>query len=344
MKWRILLALFSLVIPLSRLSAQTCDQTTLMSTPGKWKPGPGGSTSGTAAADLAREKATITLINKMLQENYKPLGADASYSGVYYGNYGGTPKYPNSFAYSLFVLPYFCENGTLQKAHETNTTFYINANEMGVNIYEPDLREEVSIDGFFSIDGFPELKDGLYQWTSNVNLGMGMEGPQTTFLVTYDGQLPYLQVSRKEFLEKKKMLVQKFKSENVARISQDFPIEKDKQKHEDAMKRGNADYNATLEKIEKELQKPAAELNQPAIVATDPANYLLPVFTTPGHQYARTLIKPNPAYFNKKLPRSSPQFFSVVIKGNAENLVLGRAMKDLPKAVDFAKLKAMLGK
>lgn len=344
MKWIGIFTLLIIVAQSPELAAQTCDHNTLMSTPGQWKPGLAGSTSGTAAADLAKEKVTIGIIHKMLTENYKPMGADASYSGVYYGNYGSTAKYPNSFAYSLYVLPYSCENGSLKKARETNTTLYVNANEMGVNIYEPDLREEVSIDGFFSIDGFPEMKDGIYQWTRPVNLGLGMEGPQTTFLITYDGQLPYLQVSRKEFLEKKKMLILKAKTENSARIAQDFPVEKDKQKHEDAMKRGNSDYNTTLEKISAELQKPAQELNQAAIVSNNPVNYLLPVFTTPDNKYARSLVKPNPAYFNKKLPRSSPQFFCIVIKGDDESLVLGKAMKDLPKALDFAKLKGMLGK
>jgi predicted lysophospholipase L1 biosynthesis ABC-type transport system permease subunit len=56
------------------------------------------------------------------------------------------------------------------------------------------------------------------------------------------------------------------------------------------------------------------------------------------------LIKPNPGYFNSKLPRSSPQFFVVNITGNEKEPVAAKVLADLMKNFDFPALKDMLGK
>jgi hypothetical protein len=56
------------------------------------------------------------------------------------------------------------------------------------------------------------------------------------------------------------------------------------------------------------------------------------------------LIKPNPGYFNKKLPKSWPQFFWVYIRANHKDPIAAKFMADIIKAVDFAALRNMLGK
>jgi hypothetical protein len=56
------------------------------------------------------------------------------------------------------------------------------------------------------------------------------------------------------------------------------------------------------------------------------------------------LIQPSPAYFNKKLAASSPQFFWVYVRGNHKEPIASRFMTDIIKAVDFSQLRNMLGK
>ena len=89
---------------------------------------------------------------------------------------------------------------------------------------------------------------------------------------------------------------------------------------------------------------PPGELNQPAIVKNDPQDHLSYLFTDDNDPFRKVLIKPNPAYFNTKLPKSSPQFFWMFITGSHKDKIAAKFMADIIKAVDFATLKNMLGK
>ena len=55
-------------------------------------------------------------------------------------------------------------------------------------------------------------------------------------------------------------------------------------------------------------------------------------------------IKPNLAYYKKNLPKSSPQFITVVYKIAHGDHVFEENIANIKKAIDFAKLKNMLGK
>jgi hypothetical protein len=61
---------------------------------------------------------------------------------------------------------------------------------------------------------------------------------------------------------------------------------------------------------------------------------------TPGSFIA---IKPNINYYHKKLPKSSPQFFTVVYKISKGDDVFADNYDGIKNTVDFAKLKNMLG-
>jgi hypothetical protein len=89
---------------------------------------------------------------------------------------------------------------------------------------------------------------------------------------------------------------------------------------------------------------PAGELSQPAIVKQDPNDYLSYLFTTDEDAFGKVLIKPNPGYFNSKLPRSSPQFFLVNITGSEKDPVSAKVMTDVMKDFDFQGLRNLLGK
>ena len=103
-------------------------------------------------------------------------------------------------------------------------------------------------------------------------------------------------------------------------------------------------YQPAFDKIELQLRRPAEELNQPAIVKVDPKDHLSYLFTDDNDPFGQVLIKPNPGYFNKKLPRSSPQFFWIYERWNHKDPIATNFMSGINKAADFSVLKNMLGK
>jgi hypothetical protein len=67
-------------------------------------------------------------------------------------------------------------------------------------------------------------------------------------------------------------------------------------------------------------------------------------FVEEGTKGSFIAIKPNLDYYHKKLPKSSPQFFTVVYKISKDDAVFEENMEAIKKAVDFTALKNMLGK
>jgi hypothetical protein len=92
------------------------------------------------------------------------------------------------------------------------------------------------------------------------------------------------------------------------------------------------------------MKMPSGESDLPAIVKQDPKDYLSFLFTTNDDAFGKVLIKPNPGYFNSKLPRSTPQFFVVNITGDEKEPVAAKVMTDIIKDLDFTALRNMLGK
>ncbi len=327
----------------ANLPAQNCTQESLLKTAGKWTEGMKGSTGSTSAADIAKEKIIIGNIHKALQQNYKPMGVDADYNGIYY-NTASPYRWGNLYGYALRLMPYICTNNSIGKAHETSTSLYISANNMvfGPEIYEPFIDSSPWDMGFGAISKMPVKKGSYYYYTEETGLGFGISGPQSTWLITYDNKLPFLLVSRKEFLDRRKQKLTEGRAQEAAQIKDNYKTDENKQKEKLAI--AMKGYDIALAKVEADLQMPTSELNQQAIVKQDPNTVMSHLFTNTNDPFAKILIKSNPDYFDKKLPRTSPQFFVVVLKGNAKDPILGNAMKELEKALDFEALKSMLGK
>ena len=211
----------------------------------------------------------------------------------------------------------------------------------------------------------PIKKDG-YWYFNKISDGVG-----STWLITYDGQLPFAYVTKKEFLEAQKKIVAKamlmaasgfkdvLKNKEIEKGFKEKEYKNDPEKlkkymkmdyleikarYEKLLSDNEKDYKPAFDKIERQLKMPAAELNQQAIVKLDPnGSHLAYLFTDDNDGFGQVLIKPNPAYF-KKLPKSSPQFFGVYVRANPKDPIAAKFMTDIMKAVDFATLKNMLGK
>ena len=226
--------------------------------------------------------------------------------------------------------------------------------------------------GYHSINDMPVEKDGFWYFKeTDASLGFGMTGKSKTWLITYNGKLPYSYVTKREFLETRKVILANsmlMSASGFKDVLKNIEIEKKyketefkndpeklnkymkmaylstKERYEKLLADNEKSYKPAFDKINELLKLPADELNKQAIVKNDPNDYLSYLFTNDDDAFGKILIKPNPGYFNKKLPRSSPQFFLVSVSGNHKEPVAAKFMTDIMKAVDFAALKNMLGK
>ena len=117
-----------------------------------------------------------------------------------------------------------------------------------------------------------------------------------------------------------------------------------KARYEKQLAENEKRHQPAFTRLETQLKMAPAELNRFAVVKMDPQDHLSYLFTDDNDPFGKVLIKPNPAYFNKQLPKSSPQFFSILITGSHKDRIAAKFMADIMKSVDFAALKNMLGK
>lgn len=369
MKNKILCLLILWIVALSSF-AQDCSEATIVQKPGVWKESIKGSVSGVSATDLTREKSIIAAIHSMIKSKYVPMGVSAGFNGGYQSPQATMPV--NSYAYSIIPLNYYCDGGTTKTAHETSTYFQIAANFFDVEIYDEAQGDRALAEGFNVMMDMPVEKDGYYYFTEkDVTLGFGLPGKSSMWLITYNGKLPYAYVTKKQFLEKRKQNLDiemvtsasgfkdVLKNNEIEKTYKEAEYKNDPEKlsrylkmdyqptrerYEKLLAENDKKYKPAFTRVESLLKMSAAELNETAIVKVDPQDHLSYLFTDDNDPFGKILIQPNPAYFNKKLPRSSPQFFSVYIIGNHKDPVSRKAMADLIKAVDFEVLKSMLGK
>ena len=152
--------------------------------------------------------------------------------------------------------------------------------------------------------------------------GTPSEIKEYRWLITYNDTLPFYYVSRKEYL-----LIQK---KRLEKSMQEVPSEKE--------------YTSKyLNNVNEYLKKPETELTLPAICMWNEEEKF-EKFVAEGTRGSFFAVRPNLDYYRKKLPRSSPQFFTVVYKIANGDAVFADNYDAIKKAVDFTTLKNMLGK
>lgn len=347
---------------------QDCNKSTVAMQAGAWKDVSTTPASGIPPAELSAEKKNTAALHAMMKAKYVPTGVDANFSSAYERPYATAPV--NIFRYSIYPLNLYCDANTVKAVHETSSYFSISANAFDAEIYE-NAPEDHPL-GYFTLDDMPIEKDGYYFFPEkDESLGFGMTGKQSKWLITIDKKLPFSYVSKKEFLIKRKQILSKQKEQsasghrdvlNALEIGKKYKVTEyksapdkmqkylqleylpTKERYEKLLAENENHYKGAFDKIENLLKRSDTELAAPAIVRIDPKDDLSYLFTDDNDSFGKILIKPNPGYFNKNLARSAPQFFSVYMVGNHKEPVAAATMADLTKAIDFTKLKGMLGK
>lgn len=310
--------------------SQDCSKELLAQKPGTWKAGPQGSIHNVSASDLSKEKAVLASIHKMVFTKYRPTGCQISYSTVYGKDPNpGQTWIADPFHYAMYILRYICDGNSKDKSkyyvdYSTPTTVNITANVFYPlnTLYAADPVDDFR--GYLKMKTRPVKKDGYYFMGEEVvgDYGTDSEIKEYRWLITYNDTLPFTYLSRKDYL-----LIQKKRLEKTIKES---PGEK-------------SYYEKFIKNINDYLTKSETELSKPAVCMWNDEERF-EKFVEEGTKGSFIAIKTNLDYYHKKLPRSSPQFFSVVYKISKGDAVFEENIEAIKKAVDFATLKYMLGK
>jgi hypothetical protein len=320
--------LFAAVLMALSSSAQDCSKEILAQKPGTWKVGQQGKIVNVTTADLAKEKAVLAGIHKLVSSNYTPMGCQISYSTVF----GKVPMEGQTFKadpyyYAMYILRYLCDGNSADKSKyyvdiSTPTTVNIVANAMyflntlyAANLPADDFR------GYLKLENRPIKKDGFY-FLSNEKVDPKAEIVEYRWLITYNDTLPFTYLSRKEYLLIQRKRLEKSLVENPS---------------------GEKYIKKYFDRISEYLAKPESELSQDAICMWNDEERF-EGFVEEGTRGSFIAVKPNLAYYKKNLPKSSPQFFTVVYKIAQGDPVFDANIAAIKEAVDFAKLRGMLGK
>lgn len=314
----------------SGLYAQDCKQEALATLPGKWKKGQQGSIHNVTATDLAQEKAVLNNIQSLLTENYQPTGCEVAYSTVF-GKYPreGEKWLADPYHLQYYILRFLCDPNSADKSKyytdiSTTTTVQVVSNAIyqmqlyAANIPATDFR------GYLRLDQRPVKKDGVYF------MGEVVEGDshrkdkimQYSWLITYDDALPFSYISRKEYLRLIQKKLAKTMDEQSDQVAYFAPFKK---------------------RIENFLEMDDEFLSEPAVCMYNDEERFNG-FVTEGTPGSFIAIKPNLDYYRNNLKLSTPQFFYVTYKITQNEPVFENNIAGLMKALDFEKLKSMLGK
>jgi hypothetical protein len=296
--------------------SQDCTQEILAKKTGTWKAGMKGSIVNVNAADLAKEKAVLATIHNMVKSSFSPKGCQ-----ILFGNTFGKSIATNQiwiadpYYYSMYILRYLCDHQSSDKTkyyvdHATPTTVNITANAAyWMNtLYAANMGDDFR--GYLKLLKRPEKKDGYYFMGEEKDYNEPLY--EYRWLITYDDSLPFSYLTRKEYL-----LIQKNRLDKSLKENPGSKVYIDK------YYKNISDY----------LAKSESELNKIAICMWNEEERF-EKFVEEGTGGSFIAIKPNLAYYHQQLPKSSPQFFSVVYNN----------MEAIKKAVDFTVLKKMLEK
>lgn len=311
--------------------AQECSKELLAKKEGRWKAGQQGSIQNVSATDLAKEKAVIAGIHKMISDKYKPTGCEVAYSTVFGKHLPAAENWiADPYHYAMYVLRYLCDPNDASHTkfyvdHSTPTTVNIAANVIFSlnNLYAADIASD-DVRGYLKLKTKPQLKDGYYFMGEEVVADGHLKNKviQYRWLITYTDSLPFSYLTRQEYL-----LIQK---KRLAQSINNSPSEK-------------TYLEKFLNNINEHLKQPESELSQPAICMWNEEERF-EKFVPEGTRGSFFAVRPNKLYYHKKLPKSSPQFFSVAYTVAYGDVVFEENIANIKKAVDFAALRNMLGK
>ena len=178
----------------------------------------------------------------------------------------------------------------------------------------------------------------------------GVADPKTV-LLHRDGMLPYIPVTRKQYLDRNIECLQKSFDKAIKGFEQPEGLQllMDKKERDEQIKKVQKNRDDVIKYYRDELDaaSKAGLLDSPAIISggiTDPGTNL-PVFTTQA-KGGYMLVTENPAYFRRDLPKYVPQLIVYTLT-NCESCFVDQSLnpyKLIDENFPIEKLQAMIDK
>lgn len=316
---------------------------------GKWKLGMKGSVNNITATELRQEKWYTDQFHKMIYANYKPKGVDVTYTDAHgYEKDEEETWFANPFYYAAYLVK--------PGSGESGTNMFIYANSLE---WIAPMRCVVgkNIPQFCYLNAMP-VKDEN-GWVFNISPEWDIDKDSKSFmayLITYPDKLPYMPVSRKEYLETMRTKIQKDKDETLknmkveiyypirTKAEQEAALQKkldeidkggfgedatkarknrilkdyktDEQIREEAIEKTTKYYTNSLDTIDNELKNSSENELQQQAIVKGNYTYEFSGFATENDRDTQYVIQLNKSYFDSKLPRSAPQFITVFFKNS----------------------------
>lgn len=336
---RTLILVFFAVCNCNIVPAQTgCDAEKIKTAPGTWTTYDDQNTGGLTAAELAAERKLIASINQIFQDNYKPVGVTARHSANYDMKSSDIDtRHPNRYGHPYYYLlmnfPNYCKGGKVEKHDHSNATLLINVNNgPGIGHYY-DTIAIIGRDGEVNSDAhigyntlnrdlipngrLPDLSDGWYAYG----------GPDAVYTSDYfwwitrkGSELPFQYVTRKEFLLKQVAIQQAYIA--AAKRQRDNKELQNVYKQSGQLDHFISSHNKNIALLEKtlaayqnDLAKDQGWLNEWSVVKSQFKDGIARfVFTGLNDSEFIVPVKPNPGYYDRKLPKSAPQFITIWLR------------------------------
>ncbi|MFI5129054.1 MAG: hypothetical protein ACHQFX_03645 [Chitinophagales bacterium] len=374
---KFLLFLIFLVVYADSISQNTiksstpCTDEVLFRTPGRWLKAYNGLLDYSESLRLtsAQKKEILNrldTIHQMLLRIYpQPMALDAAWHhSISYGTFAEQVNYePNSqgvldrvalkekpvasFNYTSGFFRHYCNPNNLNEISPgypggTNTWIYIYANTLEAKEYGADIG---TIGGYPILFGQPQP---LIKKMGDFELRGIVDKSERWVIIHREGMLPYIPVTRRQYLEHCIAYVEKFYDEGI-KFLRESPLpfdDKDNREMRDAqIDKSIKNKGAALKLYRDELEKNTNDgtLELPAIVTGIFSAHLydVPIFVSENEGW--TLVTQNPDYMRQDLPKYVPQFFVVNWKWNE-----WKPQADIAKLIEerfpFDKLQAMIDK
>jgi hypothetical protein len=260
------------------------------------------------------------------------------------------------YNYSCILFPWMCTgnpNEIMNMYPEGSSgSIVIRANDLEI------LNENYADGNEWTIEGRPIKRKMFatgkwkgYDMMSSVGGVYANPASEHFVLISRDGMLPYIPITRKQFLDRAIQYITRYYDELTKKMLQSnetLPAQfRSPQKEIDDQKAQNVKaQNSALKKLQDELEKTTNNglLDAPAVVRIDP---LLmnegTVFQTEADGGCM-LVTENPNYFRKELPKYVPQFFVIELMSGDPKHSNMNFKNIIEENFPVEKIKAMIDK